>query len=131
MEAFLKHQAIYIVILSIFFNCVQETKPKTIQFKVDMRKVEAFKDVGIRGNTYPLSWNETLFLSDADRDSIFEGSIQLNSASYDIEFKFVNNSDDFELRDQNNRNIRFQYEPESFVYEAIFDEPKGKISKTN
>ncbi|MGC6432539.1 MAG: hypothetical protein ACON5F_15955 [Jejuia sp.] len=108
----------------LLFNCVQTTHPKTILFKLDMRSETDLSKVGIRGNTSPLSWNETFYLTDNNNDSIYEGEIQLNSASYDIEFKFVNQTENFELQDKPNRSIRFEYKPETIVYSAIFNNSK-------
>ncbi len=114
------------------FNCVQETHLKTIRFKLDMRNETIANKVGVRGNTSPLSWNETFYLTDDNNDSIYEGEIKLNSASYDIEFKFVNQDDSFELQDQPNRSIRFAYKPEIIIYEATFNDSKHiNIQKLN
>lgn len=109
-------------------GCVQETHTKTIKFKLDMRQVKSSADVGVRGTTKPLSWGKTFYLTDTDNDSIYEGIIELNSANFGIEFKFVNQNDQFELQDQNNRTIKFEYKPETMLYEAVFNNPYGKTS---
>lgn len=122
---------IYLLILLtilIVSSCVQETKPKTIHFKLDMKGVEAISKVGVRGGEKPLSWEETLLLTDDNNDSIYEGTIKLNSASFGIEFKFVNQNDQFELHEQKNRGIKFEYRPETIMYEAVFNNPSGKTS---
>lgn len=119
-----------LIVLFVTYSCVQDKHPKTIHFKLNMKQIHSISNVGIRGNTSPLSWNETLLLTDVNGDSIYEGDIQLNSASYDIEFKFVNQDTIFELQDQPNRSIRFEYKPEKIIYEATFNNPNSEISKT-
>ena len=109
-------------------SCVQETQPKTIHFKLDMRGIQSISKVGIRGGSKPLTWENTLLLTDDNNDSIYEGTINLNSASFGIEFKFVNQYDQFELQSKNNRGIKFEYEPEIILYEAVFNKPNGKAS---
>lgn len=86
--------------------------------------------MGIRGNTSPLSWNETFYMTDANNDGVYEGEIQLKSASYNIEFKFVNQNENFELQDQPNRSIRFEYKPETIMYSTIFNNLEDIIVKT-
>lgn len=120
--------ALVIVFLS---SCVQETHKKTIHFKLDMNAVENPLNVGVRGGSNPLSWRETLMFTDDNNDGVYEGSIELQSASYDIEFKFVNQHNNFELEDKNNRTITFDYKPETIIYEAIFNITEAKTTKTN
>ena len=101
---------------------------KTLHFKLDMNGVENPVNVGIKGDTYPLSWDKTLLLTDNNNDGVFEISIELESASYDIEFKFVNQQNNFELRDSDNRSIRFDYKPETILYETVFNNPEAETS---
>lgn len=107
-------------------NCVQETHLKTVTFKVDMRQVESPSQVGIRGNFTENSWNDTLIMTDDDADGVFELTVEKKTAVNGIQFKFVNAFDQFELQDQNNRRIQFEYEPEIIVYETVFNNPQGK-----
>lgn len=117
-----------VLIVVLLSSCVQETQPKIIHFKLDMRDVQSISKVGIRGGTKPLSWKHTVLFTDDNNDSIFEGTIKLNSASFDIEFKFVNQHNQFELQERNNRSIKFKYKPEAILYEAVFDNSDEKIS---
>ncbi|WP_299228894.1 hypothetical protein [uncultured Psychroserpens sp.] len=116
---------IYIVLAIMTLNCVQQTHEKTITVMVNMNGAKKFSEVGIRG-TYPLSWNKTTFLSDTNNDGIYEGAFNINTASHDIEFKFVTNNNEFELENQSNRSIAFEYRPETIVYEAVFNDKNGK-----
>ncbi|WP_157962312.1 hypothetical protein [Winogradskyella aurantiaca] len=117
---------ILIIILALSFtNCVQETHLKTVTFKVDMRQVDNPSQVGVRGNFTENSWNDTLLMKDNDADGVNELTIEKKTAINGIEFKFVNAHDQFELKDQNNRSIQFEYKPEMIVYEAVFNKSKG------
>jgi len=123
----LKQLSVLFIIISLT-NCVQQTHPKTIIVRVDMNAEENHSEVGIRGNTL-LSWNETTYLSDENNDGIYEGTFEINTANQDIEFKFVNHNDAFELQDQNNRSLSFEYKPETIIYEATFNSPKATIKR--
>ena len=109
-----------ILVALLITSCVQKAKSKTITVKVDMNGIENPTKVGIRGNS-PLSWDQTTYLNDADGDGIYEDTFSVYAANNDVEFKFVNNDTEFELKDQNNRSLSFEYKPETITYEAIFN----------
>jgi hypothetical protein len=102
---------------------VQETHLKTVTFKLDMKANEHPKNVGVRGDFTSNPWNETVHLTDDNNDGIFEGTLSQKTARNQIEFKFVNHSSIYELEALDNRIIKFQYKPETIVYEAIFNNP--------
>ncbi|MBO3116449.1 hypothetical protein J4050_06805 [Winogradskyella sp. DF17] len=112
----------YIIILSslLLSSCVQKTPQKTITVILDMTTLENPRQVGIRGE-YPLSWEETTYLEDTNGDKIYEGEFTIYTANNGIEFKFVNNNNQFELTDQPNRSLSFEYKPETIIYKAKFD----------
>ena len=117
-------------ILLIMISCVQETHLKTITFKVDMNDIENVSEVGIRGSFTSNPWKKTIFFSDEDSDGIYEGTLSLKTAHSRVEFKFVNQNDQFELQDQNNRSIEFESKPEIILYEDVFNnEKKTNITK--
>ena len=109
-------------------SCVQESHPKEIKIKLDMTALESIQKVGIRGG-FPLSWEETTYLDDKDGNGIYEGTFKIYTASSAIEFKFVNNDTQFELKDQGNRILNFEYRPEAINIEAVFDNPNTKITR--
>lgn len=112
----------YILILSILLtSCVQEAHLKTVHVSVDMNGISNPKNVGIRGS-HPLSWEETTPLTDTNNDGIFEGTFSFYTASHGVQFKFVNNSQEFELNGSDNRTLKFNYEPETIRYYATFDD---------
>lgn len=107
------------------FNCVQKTHLKTVTFKVDMSSVQEVDNVGIKGNFTPNSWQDTFPLNDDNNDGIFEGTFSETTAINQIQFKFVNQNEQYELQGLENRIISFKYRPETIVYEAKFNDPNG------
>ena len=122
----------YIYTLAIFLavflaSCVQEEHPKTITFSVDMNGIENVANVGIRGDFTDQRWTQTVFLTDEDGDGIYSVTLSQKTAIYGIEFKFVNQGSDYELRDQENREIVFEYKPETIEYIAKFNNNKNIV----
>ena len=118
-----------VILSTIVFNCVQDTKLKTITLKVDTRYLTNPTTIGVRGNTAPLNWERSMTMSDTDNDGIYETTFNLNSASYNMQFKFVLNDSVFELEGYNNRSIVFEYKPETIIYQGVFNNPE-EISVT-
>ena len=115
---------IYVIALMVIVSlssCVQEEHQKTIQFQVDMNGTENVNQVGIRGDFTDRRWQQTIPLSDENKDGIFEVSLTDTTAVYGIEFKFVLNGNDYELKGQKNREIVFEYRPEVISYLAKFN----------
>ena len=110
-------------------SCVQQTHIKKVTFVLDMRSVQDFKTVGIRGDIRPLSWQETSDLKDDDKDSIYTTTLEFDTASNQLNFKFVINDEEFELEGQNNRVLPFEYKPEELQYNSSFDQKEYSIKK--
>ena len=117
-----------IALCILFMNCVQDTHKKTISVSVDMTNESEHSKVGIRGN-FPLSWEETTYLSDDNNDGVYEGEFEFYTATNSIEFKFVNQDNIFELNGQDNRVLEFEYQPETIVYKATFNNQNANITK--
>lgn len=115
----------YLFIGLLLVSCVQKEHEKTITFKVDMRDVENANEVGVRGNFTNPSWQKTIPITDQDEDGIYTVSLSRVTAAYSITFKFVNNNSDYELRDKENRQIVFKYQPEIIEYSAVFNDAKS------
>ncbi|MBC8756324.1 hypothetical protein H2O64_16740 [Kordia sp. YSTF-M3] len=114
------------IILAISLqSCVQETHEKTVTFKVDMNGLSTVENVGLKGNFTNPSWKVTIPLTDENNDGIYEGTFSKKTATSSIRFKFVNQKQ-YELKDQPNRTLQFEYKPQTLVYEATFDVAKGK-----
>lgn len=105
----------------IVSSCVQEEHLKTATISVDMNAVENFESVGIRGDFLPNKWRETVPMTDENNDGIYEITFTEKTAAYGIEFKFVKNNREFELQGKDNRELVFEYKPETIKYIAIFN----------
>jgi major membrane immunogen (membrane-anchored lipoprotein) len=117
-----KYTYTFAIILALFLaSCVQEEHEKTLTFSVDMNGIENAGNVGIRGNFTDQQWRETVPLTDEDGDGIYTTTVSQKTAVYGIEFKFVNQGFDYELKDKENREIVFEYKPETIEYIAKFN----------
>jgi hypothetical protein len=58
---------------------------------------------------------------DNNQDGIYEITVKLFTAQNGLEFKFVHNDSLFELENQNNRMLNFQYRPEEISYFGHFN----------
>ncbi len=123
-----KHFITLICLCICILGCVQQAHKKTVIISLDMRDIDQPKNVGIRGQ-FPLSWEETTLLEDKDGDGIYEGYFEFYTAQNEVEFKFVNQDNSFELKDQPNRSISFEYKPEQMTYRAKFNDPDGELKK--
>ncbi len=117
----------FLFIVLLTSSCVQETHVKEIHFQVDTRSVQNIGPVGIRGSLPPLSWNETFELSDPDGDGVFTGKVLVDTGHSSMSFKFVTQDGSFELANQNNRNLDFEYKPEKIKYSAVWNNPEADI----
>ncbi|SFR47675.1 hypothetical protein SAMN04490243_1955 [Robiginitalea myxolifaciens] len=108
-------------------SCVQETHVKEIHFQVDTGSDESIGAVGIRGSLPPLSWNETIELSDPDGDGIFTGKVLVDTGHSSMSFKFVAEDGSYELANQNNRNLEFEYQPQVIRYSTIWNNPEATV----
>ena len=113
----------------VFSSCVQETHVKKVSFQIDMKNVQDFETVGIRGDIKPLSWQETTFLNDVDQDSIYSTTLEFDTASNQLNFKFVIDGEVFELEGQDNRALPFEYRPEELNYSTAFDQEEYTLNK--
>lgn len=101
-------------------SCVQKTKKQQVEFFVDARGVDNMNSISVRGSIPPLSWNQNYELKDADNDSIYTGSVVFDIPYDLVEIKFVKNEEQFELKNQPNRSLRFD-DDQNTKYNAKFD----------
>jgi hypothetical protein len=113
-----------ILFVLLFTSCVQEEHEKTITFLVDMNGIDNVGSVGIRGDFTDQQWRETVPLTDEDGDGIYTATLTQKTAIYGIEFKFVNQGFDYELKGEPNRELVFEYKPETIEYIATFNNNK-------
>lgn len=102
---------------------------KKITFKVDMKEVDSIINPGVKGQFSSPSWEVMTPLTDNNNDGIYEATLELESAQYGINFKFVN-SDNYELENQNSRLIKFAYEPQEITYICKYNNPEGEQKDT-
>ena len=91
---FLEILLIGLMTVSITFSiCGKNTPPITLTFQVDMNevlaKVQDKNTIGIRGNIPPLNWDETYYLTDENKDGIFDGAVTFENRNSPLEYKFV------------------------------------------
>ena len=113
----------------VFSSCVQKEFEKEITFLVDTNGIENIESLGIRGNFLPNQWRESYPLIDTNNDGIYEVTFKEKTAVYGINFKFVKNGNDYELKDSDNRKIIFEYKPETIIYETTFNNNESKITR--
>ncbi|WP_026776342.1 hypothetical protein [Polaribacter sp. Hel_I_88] len=118
--------AIGFVILS---SCVQKEYEKKVTFIVDTNGVVEIKSLGIKGDFLPNQWQESYALKDSNNDGIYEVTFTEKTAVAGINFKFVKNGFDYELKDKENREIIFEYKPEVITYKTKFNNPTSEIIK--
>lgn len=113
----------------VFSSCVQKEFEKEITFLVDTNGIENIESLGIRGNFLPNQWRESYPLTDTNNDGIYEVRFKEKTAVYGINFKFVKNGNDYELKGNDNREIIFEYKPETIIYETTFNNNESKITR--
>lgn len=116
------------LVLFSIASCVQETHEKSITFKVDMNAIDNAQNVGMKGNFTNPSWQKMIPLTDENNDGIYEVTIHRKTASNAIQFKFVNQNEHYELKDQPNRSLKLEYKPQTITYETIFDVKEATIT---
>ena len=94
-----------------------------------MKDAQNFEAVGVRGDIKPLSWQETTPLSDDNNDSIYTTTLEFDTASNQLNFKFVINGQVFELDGSDNRVLPFEYKVEELIYSTSFDQQLYEIIK--
>ena len=124
----MKHIITTIVILITLASCVQEQPKKSISVSVNMQDVAGIETVGFRGD-FPLSWKETTYLSDEDKDGIYEEDFTIYSAKNEIQFKFIYKDSIYELNDSPNRKLALEFKEETIEINATFNNPETQIIK--
>jgi len=123
------NSALLLGLLVVLSSCVQQEHLKTVTFKVDMSQLENVSNVGIRGQFTSPPWEVTLPMEDKNSDGIYEVTLTESTAQSSVNFKFVNQNDQFELEGKPSRSISFEYEPETLEYQAIFNNETGNQIK--
>ncbi len=118
----------YLVILLLMSSCVQEVHLKKVTLSVDMNEIENVDVVTVRGDFTSPPWSQEIELSDTDDDGVFQITLERETAQFGMTFKFLRNGQ-YELEGQPNRELLFEYQPETITYKAEFDNPTAHIIK--
>ena len=116
----MKNTTLLFALLVMLAACVQSTRKRTIVFAVDARQQENLRSIAVRGGMGALSWENNMYLDDADGDKIYTGTVTVDIPYDAIELKFVKNENEFELMDKPNRQIVFGNN-DTVVVRAVFD----------
>lgn len=61
-----------------------------VKFSVNATSLKNVKNFGVRGSTYPLSWDKTFIIQDIDKNGVYEGELTFVKNQDDlVEYKFV------------------------------------------
>lgn len=120
---FLKYQLVFLLMIFSLSACVQKTKKQEVTFYVNAKDVTEITSMNIRGQLPPLSWRKNYELIDTNKDSIYTAKIVFDVPYDFVEFKFVKNTNDYELKDQSNRRVYFDKSGKT-EYKAIFNQVK-------
>lgn len=105
-----------LLILILATSCVQKTYTKTVVFTIDVSEIKNIKNVGIRGNDKPLSWDYDTEMKELKKDSLYTITITEETGYKFTEVKFsINNK--LEFNDGANRRVVFS-EKDTTYYKA-------------
>ncbi len=99
-------------------SCVQKSYKRTVNFTVNVSKVNNIKSVGIRGEK-PLNWNYDTEMTVVKKDSLYKATVTFETGYKFVEMKFTVNGN-YELKDKPNRKVVFSTDGET-NFNAVFD----------
>lgn len=103
--------------------CVQKAYLKTVIIKLTVKNKNNIKQVGIRGNGNPLSWEKDFAMQEVVKDSVYTATVCTMTAYKFGEIKFVVDGE-WELKDEPNRRIVFSETSDTTYVQAIFNNRK-------
>lgn len=106
--------------ICIFLSgCVQKSYTRTLLFSLSAKNIQDIKNVGIRGNDNPFSWEHDFPMTFDAKDSTYKAIATMKTGYLFTEIKFSINGK-FELQDQPNRKLQFNNK-DTIHYNAAFD----------
>jgi len=94
-----KHSTILISLLLLSLaSCVQKSYTKTVVFMLQVSNIKDIKNVGIRDQGKPLSWDSDFEMKPVIKDSLYTATITAVTSYKFAEIRFTVNGD-FELKD--------------------------------
>jgi hypothetical protein len=112
-------KVIILFTIVILTSCVQKTKKHSVTLLLDVSAMKDVKNVGVRGNDKPFSWDNDTQMEVVKKDSLYKTTFTIETGRICTEIKFTVNGN-FELQDKNNRKVYFNQNGET-VYKAKFD----------
>jgi hypothetical protein len=100
-------------------SCVQKTKKYSITLLVDVSAMKDIKNIGVRGNDKPFSWDYDTEMEVVKKDSLYKTTFTIETGRLCTELKFTVNGE-FELQNKDNRKVYFNQNGET-VYKAKFN----------
>lgn len=91
--------------LALTTNAASGQTPEKVKFRIDLNSelgnIKSLDRTGVRGNTAPLSWDKTWYLSDPDKNGIWEGEITFENVAPNtiIEYKYIHDDAVWESTD--------------------------------
>lgn len=120
----MKNYAIILISLLLLSlaSCVQKSYKKIVVVTLQVSNLKDIKNVGIRGQGKPLSWDSDFEMKTVAKDSLYTATIIAVTGYKFAEIKFTVNGD-FELKEQPNRRVIFS-DKDTTYYNAVFDSNK-------
>ena len=105
------------------------TQPVVLTFQVNMNGVSGIESVGIRGNAEPLSWDQSVMLSDPRGNGFYEVTVTFPATPSMMEYKFIVNETQWELRQDNRLLVpsTFRSLKEPLVWDRNFFPPENAL----
>lgn len=119
----MKTNIILLLVTFLLASCVQKTFKRIIVVTVDVSKQKNIRQVGIRGNGNPLSWETDFPMKEVVKDSLYKAVIKTETGYLFGEVKCTLNGN-FELKDKPNRRIYFDTQNDTTYMNLIFDREK-------
>jgi hypothetical protein len=99
---------------ALLVGCVQPTYKRVVKINLLTPNKTNIKNVGIKGNSKPLSWKKDLTMNVVAKDSLYTFVSTIETGYKYFEFKCTLN-DTMELEDQPNRRINFTEQDTTIV----------------
>jgi hypothetical protein len=117
--------ALCLILLSA---CVQEAYDRVVVYDVDVSALKDVRDVGVRGDDAPLSWEQDRAMTMVVKDSLYRVTVRYRTGYLVTKAKFTVNGN-FELQGKPNRRVQFAVGDTTF-YKARFNQDDARTDIT-
>ena len=118
----IKNTVVLVLLFGQLTSCVQKTSKKTVVYILSVPDINSVKNVVIRGNDKPLSWQSDYEMKKNKSDSTYRAVVTYLTGYKFTEVKFLINNE-FELQNLDNRRIAFS-NSDTTTYTATFNVKK-------